>query len=146
MKLVKNYIPCTKIYMLKLYAFMLVLIYILVALQSCPTHPFHNLIGPAILGPTIIFLIVSPLFGLIFTKKSFSTVKFYLPFSHINSIRINSYKEKIILSYNYPLCHWLGIKSKKEYKYTIHITNYATSLSELLQCFPQNILIIYDKD
>ena len=144
MKYLKKYIPCNKYYLLKLYLFMILIISYLTYVRSCPVTPFNHLIIRAITIPTIAFIIISPLFGLIFTQKSFLSAKFYLPYKYINNIRVNKLKNTITISYNYyPM---LGIKSRKEYKTEINIDNYQTTIDELLHSFPQDISINYNKD
>jgi len=94
----------------------------------------------AILGPTIAFFVVSPLFGLIFTKKSLNTCKFHLPYKYIKNIQVDEFAQKLVITHNYNTC--LGLKSKKEHKYEIRAENYKTTLSELIKCFPENITIV----
>ena len=142
MKLIKKYIPCRKGYLLKLYAFMAVLVSILVFVKSCPSRPFGAMIGKAMLGPSIAFVIVSPVFGLIFTEKSVNSCRFHLPFQHIKEIRVDKYRQKLTITYNYNVC--LCRKSEKEYKYVIDTDNYRTTPAELIKCFPKDIAIIYD--
>ena len=134
---IKKYIPCTKEYLLKLYVLLCALTCFLVFIKSCQNYPFSEMIGKALLGPTIMFFIVSPVFGLIFTNKSINTCKFHLPYQYIKSIQVDEYSQRLILTYNYNVC--LGRKSKKEYQYKINTNNYKTTLTELIQCFPENI-------
>jgi len=142
MKLIKKYIPCRIKYLLKLYVFMAVLVSILVFLKSCPSRPLEVMIGKAILGPTIAFVVVSPVFGLIFTEKSVNSCRFHLPFQYIKDIRVDKYNQRATITYNYNAC--LCRKSEKDYKYEISISDYKTTLAELIKCFPKDVVVIYD--
>ncbi len=134
---IKKYVPCKIIYLLKLYALMLLLVGILVFIKSCPNSPLMEMIGKAMLGPTIMFIIISPVFGLIFTKKSLNSCKFHLPYEYIKNIQIDEHENRLIITYNYNTC--LGKISKKDYTYVIHADNYQTNLSEIINSFPKDI-------
>ena len=134
MKKNKKYISCRIEYLFKLYAFMTLVVSILIFIKSCP---FIETIGKAMLGPTIMFIIIRPVLGLTFTQKSMSTCRFYLPYKYIKRMEIDEYNQKLIIIYTYN--DFLNRKSKKEYKYAINVNNYKTTLSELIACFPENI-------
>ena len=114
----------------------------LALMKSCPCRPFGEAFGKAIAGPTIAFFIVSPVFGLIFTAKSVNSCRFHLPFQYIKEIRVDKYRRKLTITYNYNVC--LCRKSEKEYKYVIDTDNYRTTPAELIKCFPKDIAIVYD--
>ena len=115
---------------------------LLTAFKSCQSFPFGAVIGKALLGPTIAFFIVSPVFGLIFTEKSVNSCRFHLPFQYIKELRVDKYRQKLTITYNYNVC--LCRKSQKDYKYEIDADNYRMTLTELIKCFPKDIAIIYD--
>ena len=142
MKIIKKYVPCRIGYLLKLYAFMVAVVCLLALMKSCPGRPFGEAFGKAIAGPTIAFFIVSPVFGLIFTEKSVNSCRFHLPFQYIKEVRVDKYRQKLTITYNYNVC--LCRKSQKDYKYEISVSDYKTTLAELIKCFPKDVVVIYD--
>ena len=141
MKLVKKYIPCTKRYWFMIYAFGMGFFALLTWIESCPGRPFAPQFAKGIFFFAILFTLIKPFLGLIFTQKSMNACKFHLPYRYIKKIEVDEIGRKLTITYNYNtvLCR----KSEKEYRYDINTDNYKTTIPELIQCFPEDIKIVY---
>lgn len=138
---ISKHIPCKKLFLLKMYALMMAVVCLIVLIKSCGSHSFGDMIGQAVLCPTIMFIIVKPVFDLNFTRESMSSAKFRLPYQYIKAIRVDTNRQKVTIVHNYnnALCK----ESEKEYTYEINADNYETTIGDLILCFPENIKKIY---
>lgn len=140
MKIIKKYISCK--HLLRHYLCFIVIVffvgYIKGGFQSL------SILGNFIFISTILFLIVIPSYGIIFTQKSMivGIRKFYLPYKYVKEINVNRSHKKITLIHNYNT--YLCLRSKKGYEYDLYIDKYNTTLEEIVECFPEDIKITYE--
>ena len=134
---IKKYVSCKKTYVLKLYAFGMAFFSVLTYMESCPARPFGPAFAKGAVFFAVLFALMSPLFGLFFTRNSLNACKFHLPYRHIKNIRVDDDLQKITITYAYNGA--LLVKSGKERRYTINAKNYNATVSELLRCFPENV-------
>ena len=140
MKIIKKYIPCK--HLLRHYLCFIVIVFFV----GYTKGGFQSLsiLGNFIFISSLLFLIVIPAYGIIFTQKSMivGIRKFYLPYKYIKEIIVNKQYQRITLIHNYNT--YFCLKSKKGYGYDLYIDKYNTTVMEVVKCFPEDIKITYE--
>ncbi len=140
MKIIKKYVPCK--HLLKYYVGFITIVLLVGYMKG--GFQSLNMLVDFIFITTILFLIITPAYGIIFTQKSMimGTRKFYLPYKYIKEIIVNKQYQRITLIHNYNT--YFCLKSKKGYGYDLYIDKYNTTLMEVVKCFPEDIKITYE--